>query len=100
MGFLKKLFGGGGPQKPALREKEAVDYRGFRIVPAPAQEPSGWRIGAVISKEIDGEQCSYHMVRADVFAEIDFVIDLTIRKAKLVIDEQGEKILVKPSKDS
>ena len=99
MGILKKLFGAGGPQKPALREKEAVEYRGFRIVPAPAQVPSGWRIGAVISKEIDGERRSYHMVRADVFAEMDFVIDLTVRKAKQVIDEQGEKILVKPAGD-
>ncbi|HEY5700511.1 MAG TPA: HlyU family transcriptional regulator [Gammaproteobacteria bacterium] len=96
MGILKSLFGGG-PKKPALREKEAVEYKGFRIVPAPAQEPNGWRIGAVISKEIDGQQWTYHMIRADVFAEIDFVVDLTIRKAKLVVDEQGEKILVKPS---
>lgn len=95
MGFLTNLFGGG-PRKPALREKEAVEYRGFRIVPAPAQEPNGWRIGAMISKEVDGELRSYHMVRADVFAEMDFVVELTIRKAKLVIDEQGEKILIKP----
>jgi len=34
-----------------------------------------------------------------VFAEMDFVIDLTVRKAKQVIDEQGEKILVKPAGD-
>lgn len=95
MGILRNLFGSGGPQKPALRERQAVEYRGFRIVPAPAEEPNGWRIGAVISKEIDGEQRSYHMIRADVFAELDFVIDLTIRKAKLVIDEQGEKILIR-----
>lgn len=99
MSFLKNLFGGGSP-KPALREQDAVEYKGFRIVPAPTQEPSGWRIGAVISKEIEGEQWSYQMIRADVFAEVDFVIELTIRKAKLVIDEQGEKILIKPVKPS
>ena len=99
MGILKSLFGGGSKQ-PALREKMAVDYRGFRIVPAPAQQPNGWRIGAMITKEIEGEIWTHHMIRADVFAEEDFVIELTIRKAKLVIDEQGEKILVKPKTDA
>lgn len=96
--FFKGLTGTGKSGEPAYKEAEAVEYKGFHIAPAPMKDPSGWRVAAVIYKEIEGERCTHHLIRADVFSDRDFASELSIRKAKMVIDDRGEKILEKPPK--
>jgi hypothetical protein len=98
--FLKNLTGSGETSAQAYDEAEAVEYKGFHIAPAPMKDASGWRVAAVIYKEIEGERCTHHLIRADVFADRGFASELSIRKAKMVIDDRGEKILDKPRKES
>ena len=50
MSLLKKLFGGGAAAKPPPSQ----DYKGFKITPNPEKGAGGYRIGALIEKEIDG----------------------------------------------
>ncbi len=97
--FFKSLTGTGKSGEQSFNETEAVEYKGFHIAPAPMKDASGWRVAAVIYKEIGGERCTHHLIRADVFSDRDFASELSIRKAKMVIDDRGEKILEKPPKE-
>lgn len=93
MSFWKKLFGGGGEasskdEPPA----EAIEHNGFTIVATPFTEDGQYQTCGVISKEIDGELKQHRFVRADRFASKEDAIDVAQRKARQIIDEQGERI--------
>lgn len=90
MSFLKKLFGGGAvKEEPAV---EAIEYNGFLIRPAPFVEEGQHQTCGIISKMIDGETKEHRFIRADRFASRDDAINVTMRKARQLIDEQGERI--------
>lgn len=93
MSFWKKLFGGSGEARgkdePAA---EAIEHNGFTIVAAPFVEGGQYQTCGVISKEIDGELKQHKFIRADRFASKEDAIDVTQRKARQIIDEQGERI--------
>lgn len=91
MSFWKKLFGGGGATvaEPA---GEPVEHKGYRITPTPFSEDGQYQTCGVISKEVDGETREHRFIRADRFATKQDAIDVTVRKARQVIDEQGDGI--------
>ena len=84
MSFLSKLFGGGS----TAREPESETYEGFKITPKPAREGSRFRIGAMIEK--DGK--SHHLIRADMLETLDDASEASVRKARQMIDEQGDRL--------
>jgi len=88
--ILSRLFGSG-PKREA-QELPAEAYQGFRIIPAPQEAEGGYRIGARIEKEIGGEAKEHHLMRADVLHDRDAAEQAAIRKAKQVIDEQGDAL--------
>ncbi|SFG15476.1 hypothetical protein SAMN04488020_101337 [Palleronia marisminoris] len=90
MSILSKLFGRSGDK--SAPEEESVSYKGFKIRPAPIVEGSEYRLGAWIEKDIDGELRTHHLVRADMTTSRETAVDAAIAKAKLVIDEQGERL--------
>ncbi len=89
MSLLSKLFGGAKATETAAKGE---DYQGFTITPAPMKEGSKYRICAEIGKEVDGETLTHTLVRADVLDGFDDAVEASIRKAKQVIDEQGERL--------
>lgn len=89
MSLFSKLFGGGiGGDKATAPEPDI--YKDFRIYPEPAKAAGGFRVEARIEKEIGGEVKRHHMVRADVIAAQDEAMDACRRKARQMIDEQGD----------
>ena len=90
MSILSRLFGGGA--KPEAPEEVTETYKGFRIFAAPATDSAGYRVGARIEKEVEGEVKVHHLLRADTLRSLDEANALSIRKAKQMIDEQGERI--------
>ena len=84
MSLLSKLFGGKTPQK-----SEPVEYKDFRIFPAPEKVGGQYRVQARIELDVDGETKVHHLIRADTIASLDEATDVTINKAKQVINEQG-----------
>ena len=90
MSFLKKLFGGGADAQAAPTEMQ--EYQGFRIAAQPAKEAGGYRVGALIEKDIDGETKVHHLIRADTIQGLDDATEVSISKAKQMIDEQGERL--------
>lgn len=83
MSILKRLFGGA-PSEPPKPES----YQGFDITPNPVREGQGYRIGALIEK--DGK--SHQLIRADTLESPEEASKMSIRKAKQMIDEQGERL--------
>jgi len=94
MSILSRLFGGGAKREvqDAPAEDPAESYNGFRIIPAPQEETDGFRVGARIEKDVDGEPKVHQFLRADVLRDRDAAVALSIRKAKQVINEQGARI--------
>ncbi|WP_299670648.1 HlyU family transcriptional regulator [uncultured Roseobacter sp.] len=87
MSIFKKLFGGSAEAK-TLTET----YEGFEITPTPIAEGNTYRVAATIEKEVDGERLSHKLVRADTLQGLGEAQKACIRKAKQVIDEQGERL--------
>ena len=100
MSFFKKLFGGSGDSEGGDGSAndnlggsaDAVEHEGFTITPTPTKEGAQYRLTGTISKEVDGELKTHKFIRADHFASADECIEASIRKAKQVIKEQGERL--------
>ncbi|MEZ5809873.1 MAG: HlyU family transcriptional regulator [Rhizobiaceae bacterium] len=92
MSFLKRLFGGGsaGSDDGAVPSAETVEHAGYSIRAAPIRDGGQFRLCAVISRDIDGETRTHKLIRADMFMSADDAADAALRKAKLVIAEQGD----------
>lgn len=93
MSFLRKLFGSRSSGTTGAWEEPQVEtHEGFTIAADPIKEGGQYRLAGTISKEIDGETKSHSLVRADMFTDKDQAIEFTLRKAKQVIKEQGERM--------
>ena len=97
MSFFKKLFGGGGggggdDGNGGGNAGETVEHEGFSITPNPQREGGQFRLAGTISKEVDGETKTHHLIRADMFPSADECNAACIRKAKQVIKEQGNRL--------
>lgn len=90
MSFWKRLFGGGGAEAPAAGKE--VEHKGFAVRAAPFKQDGQWQCSGVVSKEIDGALKEHKFIRADRFASLDDAIDISLRKGRQLVDEQGERM--------
>ena len=90
---LARLFGGGGSalsgQGPAA---PPVEYKGYRIRPAPYLTERLYQTAGVIEKDTPGGTKQHRFVRADTHPNRDDAIAFSVSKAKQMIDLQGERI--------
>jgi hypothetical protein len=91
MSFLRKLFGGGGGDGGAV-SAASIDHEGYSIQPTPMKEGAQFRLAGSITKQLDGEEKTHQFIRADLFSSADECSEACIRKAKQLIDEQGDSI--------
>lgn len=87
MSLWKKLFGGSAGQVPETAEE--VEHEGYTIAATPIPEGSQFRLAATITREVDGSVRVHRLIRADLFGSAQDASDAAVRKAKLVIREQG-----------
>ena len=87
MSLLKKLFGGAAPEAP-----DPVTHAGFLIFPDSQSEGKHFRLGARIEKEVGGELKTHQLIRADTFPSADAANEAAVRKAKMLIDQMGERL--------
>lgn len=92
MSILKKLFGGGGDSASSDTKGEVEDYQGYKITAQPLSEGGSYRVGALIEKDINGETKQHMLIRADTVQGLEAAQEASVRKAKQVIDEQGDRI--------
>jgi hypothetical protein len=96
MSFLKRLFGGGGgaggDAESSAAPAATQEHKGFSIAATPYKTDGQFQTCGVISKEIDGARKEHRFVRADRFASQQEAADMALRKARQIIDEQGDRI--------
>lgn len=85
---LKSIFSGGEQVAKEPEPRPSEEYQGFTITPAPMEDGQGFRINGTISK---GEQ-SHTFIRADTLPSADACAEEMIRKAKQMIDYQGDQL--------
>ena len=90
MQFLKKFFGGGGSKPEPDAQTET--YKDFQITATPIREGSTYRVCALIEKDVGGEVKRHELIRADTVEGRAAAEVASVRKAKQMIDEQGERI--------
>tara|TARA_R110002072_G_C7551002_1_gene499247 strand:- start:99 stop:392 length:294 start_codon:yes stop_codon:yes gene_type:complete len=90
MSLLKRLFGSKSSRKAA--DDPVETYKGFRIVVAPMSEGSKFRLAARIEHDVEGETRVHHVIRADTFDGLEQAQEVSLAKAKQVIDEQGKML--------
>ncbi|MEN8895370.1 MAG: HlyU family transcriptional regulator [Yoonia sp.] len=84
MSWIKRLFGGA-PAEPTFE-----DYNGYRIFVTPQPTGGKYRLGARIELDVDGETLVHDLIRADVLDNIEQANNVSLLKAKQVIDQQGK----------
>ncbi|MVA97056.1 hypothetical protein GN330_07315 [Nitratireductor sp. CAU 1489] len=95
MSFFKRLFGlgGGGEAEPATARVAAeIEHDGYVIKAMPFKEGGQFQTCALIVKEVDGVVKEHRLIRADRFAAEEDAVAVSLRKAKQMIDEQGERL--------
>jgi len=90
MSILSRLFGSSNPASKQDAEPEL--YEGCRIYPEPVPDGGKFRLAARIEKDIDGETRSHSLIRADLLDDKNSASEAACRKARQVIDEQGERL--------
>ena len=70
----------------------AHEYNGFLIHAAPLKDGSQWLTAGLITKKIGDEQKEHQFIRADTHASREDAEAFSLTKAKLIIDEQGDRL--------
>jgi hypothetical protein len=88
--LLKKLFSG--PAGAAAPPSDPMEYEGYSVVATPRQVSGGWSTEGTISKEVDGELRQSRFIRADTCMSREDAVQMAFRKARTIIEEQGERM--------
>lgn len=80
---------GATPDGPPL---PAIDYKGYRIRPAPYLNGRQYQTAGSIEKDTPEGLKEHKFIRADTYASLDDAITFTIAKAKQIIDQQSDRI--------
>ena len=70
----------------------ALEYNGYLIQAAPLREGSQWLTAGFISKTFGDEQKEHRFIRADTHLSKEDAEAFSLTKARLIIDEQGDKL--------
>jgi len=87
---LARLAGGGGGA--AEEAMPAVEYKGYRIRPAPYLNGGQYQTAGVIQKDTADGVKEHRFVRAETHSSHEEAIAFSIAKAKQIVDEQGDRI--------
>ncbi len=71
---------------------QPVEYKGYRIRPAPYRTKDQYQTAGTIEKDTPEGTKEHRFVRADTYHSRDDAITFTISKAKQIIDQQGDRI--------
>lgn len=92
---LKTMFGrlaGESAGNKGLQSVEPIEYKGYRIIPAPYRAGEGYQTAGTIEKVTADGVKRHEFIRADIYNTIDDALSFTTSKAKQMIDLQGDRI--------
>ena len=70
----------------------AVEYKGYRIRPAPYRTKNQYQTAGTIEKDTPEGVKEHRFVRADTYHSREDAVAFAISKAKQIIDQQGDRI--------
>lgn len=92
MDSIRNMFGGKSASSPPQAANEPDSYKDCLIYSEPMAEGGQWRLAGRIVKG-EGDAAREHaFIRADIFSNRDDVEAATFRKARQIIDEQGDAL--------
>ncbi len=95
-GFFSRLFGGSKGEAAASEALgEAVDYKGFRIRPAPFRAEGQFQTAGLIEKDFAEGRKEYRFIRAERHTSADEASEFAVSKGRQIIDEQGDRVFDK-----
>jgi hypothetical protein len=71
---------------------DAVDYKGYRIRPAPYPSGGGYQTAGVIEKHFPDGLKEHRFVRAETHPSRDDAVTFAIAKARQIVDQQGDRV--------
>ena len=90
--IFKSLFGSSGEEKKASSKSAVVIYDDFQIIAEPQSSGGQWQVAGRIEKQFGETTKTHRFIRADTLpAEADAANEM-VRKAKMMIDQQGDAI--------
>lgn len=91
--MFKSLFGGS-PEGQAKSTSKAtiVEHEGFQIIAEPVSAGGQWQVAGRIEKQFGDETKVHRFIRADIIPGETEAANEMIRKAKMMIDQQGDTI--------
>jgi hypothetical protein len=90
------LTSGHGSGDRAAPAAAPIEYKGYRIQPAPYVANGQYQTCGVIEKDTPDGMKQHRFIRADTYSNRDDAIEFTISKAKQIIDMQGDRMFVNP----
>ncbi len=85
---LKNLFSGGSAAAPEAAE--AVEYKGYRIRPAPYPSKGQFQTAGTIEKDFPEGVREHRFVRAETHASREDAAAFAVAKGRQIIDEQDD----------
>ncbi|MEM5585367.1 HlyU family transcriptional regulator [Roseibium sp. AS2] len=90
--IFKSLFGSSAEGGKSSSEAVTLDYDGYMIIADPQSANGQYQVSGRIEKQ-DGETTKVHtFIRADTLPDAEGAAAEMIRKAKMLIDQQGDSI--------
>ena len=88
-GFFKRLFGSAANEnEPQGNEPDEV-YKDVELFARPQKEGSQWRIAGMLRKQVDGQPVERNFVRADLMPDLETARSVTLGKARMIVDQNG-----------
>jgi hypothetical protein len=88
----RRLAGGGAGAPAEAPPREAVEYKGYRIRPAPYAAASGFQTAGVIEKDFPEGPKEHRFIRAETHPTADEAASFALAKGKQIVDQQGERL--------
>jgi hypothetical protein len=91
-GLWGRLTGGGAGAPPEEPRLEAVEYKGYRIRPAPYAAAGGFQTAGAVEKDFPEGVRTHEFIRAETHPSREEAAAFAIAKGKQIVDQNGDRI--------
>lgn len=89
--ILNALRGRGGDQPAEIADRE--QYQGYELQARPIREGGYWRVAGRICRLDDPDGPHHDFIRVDTMVSHEEVVQLSLTKARQIVDERGERTI-------
>mgnify|MGYP000539584069 CR=1 FL=1 len=91
-GFFKRLFASAANEnEPQGNDPDEV-YNDVELFARPVGEGGQWRVAGTLRKQVEGQVVERKFVRADLLPDQETARTMTLAKARMIIDQNGDSL--------